>query len=321
MKLASILAVSIGIALPACSSLEAQRLIDVGWNKPTSIQTTYLRTSDLYDDSVKVVEDGIQAGEHYLGSYGPLRVFVIGTDVEAAHLVAKDFCAWAYGGVTGDNYNNCVESDQGVEIREIAEYSGSNAFAQHSRRLETPNQSFVIGNPLQFESGIGSKIAIHEYVHIYQNANIVDESDFGLPLWLEEGSAEFLALYLGEKEGWINFRTSMTEALEAARDLKERYPDLGIQNIETSESRDQLQPICECTGTLQFEIGQWATAWLVNRTSLDTFYKSYIPDIVELGGRDSFETHFGLTIAEFYGEFEEFMSFTSKDQLAILSTN
>ena len=105
MKLASILAVSIGIVLLACSSLEAQRLIDVGWNKPTSIQTTYLRTSDLHDDSVKVVEDGIQAGEHYLGSYGPLRVYVIGTAVEAAHLVAKEFCAWAYGGVPGDTYN------------------------------------------------------------------------------------------------------------------------------------------------------------------------------------------------------------------------
>ena len=109
--------------------------------------------------------------------------------------------------------------------------------------------------------------------------------------------------------------------LEAARDLKEHYPDLGIQDIETSESRDQLKSICECTGTLQFEIGQWATAWLVNRTSLGTFYKSYIPDIVELGGRDSFETYFGLTIAEFYGEFEEFTGFTSKGQLAILSTN
>ena len=36
MKLASILAVSIGIALLACSSLETERLIDVGWNKPTS---------------------------------------------------------------------------------------------------------------------------------------------------------------------------------------------------------------------------------------------------------------------------------------------
>ena len=110
----------------------------------------------------------------------------------------------------------------------------------------------------------------------------------------------------------------MTEALEAARDLKERYPDLGIQNIETSESRDQLQPICECTGTLQFEIGQWATAWLVNRTSLDTFYKSYIPDIVDLGGHGSFEAHFGLTIHEFYGEFEEFMNSSTENQLAIL---
>jgi hypothetical protein len=90
--------------------------------------------------------------------------------------------------------------------------------------------------------------------------------------------------------------------------------------METSESRDELRSICDCTGTLQYETGQWATAWLVNRTSLDIFYKSYIPDIVELGGRKSFASHFGLTIPEFYSEFEEFMSFTSEQQLAILPT-
>jgi tetratricopeptide (TPR) repeat protein len=296
----------------------ATRLIRLGWNKPTSIQTTYLRTSDLSNDSVRVVEDGIRAGEDYLGTYGPLRVYVIGTDIQAAHIVAMDFCSWAYGGVNGFNYEYCVASDQGIEIREIAEYAGSNAFAQHSRNLETPNQSFVIGNPLQFESGLGSKIAIHEYVHIYQNANKVDEKDFGLPLWLEEGSAEFLALYLGQKKGWADFRTSMTEALRSAKDLKERHPDIGIQDIETSESRDALRSICDCTGMLQYETGQWATAWLVNRTSLDSFYKSYIPDIVELGGHGSFEKNFGLTVQEFYGEFDEFMSSSTGNQLAIL---
>ena len=294
------------------------RLIGLGWNKPTSVQTTYLRTSDLSDDSVSVVEDGIRAGEDYLGSYGPLRVYVIGTDVEAAHVVAMDFCSWAYGGVNGDNYEYCVESDQGVEIREIAEHAGRNAFAQHSRELETPNQSFVIGNPLQFESGLGSKIAIHEYVHIYQNANKVDENDFGLPLWLEEGSAEFLALYLGQKEGWADFQMGMAEALESAKDLQKLHPGIGIQDIETSESRDALQSFCDCTGMLQYETGQWATAWLVNRTSLDIFYKSYIPDIVDLGGHGSFEKHFGLTVQEFYGEFDAFMSSGAENQLAIL---
>ncbi len=308
-------------ALEPRLTTEAQRLIGLGWNRPASAQTTYLRTSDLSDDSVQVVEDGIQAGENYLGSYGPLRVYVIGTDVEASRIAAEDFCSWAYDRARGNDYEYCVESDQGVEIREIAEYAGGNAFAQHSRQLETPNQSFVIGNPLQFESGMSSKIAIHEYVHIYQHANNVDENDFGLPLWLEEGSAEFLALYLGQKEGWVDFRMGMIEALRSAKDLKERYPDIDIQDIETSESRDELQSICDCTGTLQYKMGQWATARLVNRTSLDIFYKSYIPDIVELGGHESFAAHFGLTIQEFYSEFEEFMSFTSKEQLEILPTN
>ena len=43
-------------------------------------------------------------------------------------------------------------------------------------------------------------ISAHEYVHIFQNAhNLSAEADvFGLesPIWMEEGAAEFLALYL-----------------------------------------------------------------------------------------------------------------------------
>ena len=47
------------------------------------------------------------------------------------------------------------------------------------------------------------KVAVHEYVHIYTAAHQLypDSSNFGWPIWLEEGAAEFLALYLSDQKG------------------------------------------------------------------------------------------------------------------------
>ena len=114
----------------------------------------------------------------------------------------------------------------------MAIYKGNNGFAQHSRHLEPPNQSFVMGNP--DESAV--KIAIHEYAHIYQNAHKVDgwwndkEDDVGLPRWLEEGSAEILARYLvGEYADYLG------ESLQIAKSFKRDNPNISIRNLENEE--------------------------------------------------------------------------------------
>ena len=73
-------------------------------------------------------------------------------------------------------------------------------------------------------------------------------------------------------------------------------------------------------GTLQFDTGQWATQWLINKTSLDTFYLSFLPDNATLGWVASFTKHFGLTPDAFYAEFDNFMNLSREAQLAILLT-
>jgi hypothetical protein len=53
-------------------------------------------------------------------------------------------------------------------------------------------------------------------------------------------------------------------------------------------------------------------------TSLDHFYKVYIPSISEYGGEKAFENSFELTIDEFYAEFEAFMNLATETQMSIL---
>jgi len=304
---------TIATPVPEAESLK-ERLIESGWNKLQNTSATYVITSDLNQDTRTIVEEGISTGEEYLGNYGPLKVFIIGEDIEAANIVAEMYCRWAY---SPDKFNYCFEKDQGIEIREIAQYKGMNAFSQHSRDPMISNQSFIIGNPT---FGLGSKIGIHEYIHVYQNAHKWNEEDIGLPVWLEEGSAEFLAQYLGEKKGWTNFKDHMLASLKTAKELRVKHPDLTIKDIETSELRDRIVCADGCTGTLQYETGEWATALLIyDYADMDVFYKSYIPDIFEIGGAESFHKHFGLTLEQFYIAFEEFMNLTEQEQMIILN--
>ena len=295
----------------------AQQLADLGWNKPLDTPATYFLTSDLSSDSLEIVKKGIQAAEEYLGSYGPMRVYIIGSDTSATDEAIEDYCSWAYD--RADLLERCP-NDQGVGIYEMAYYGGSNAFAQHSRQRSSPNQSFVIGNPGNM-GDYGSKISAHEYVHIFQNAhNLYAEADvFGLesPIWMEEGAAEFLALYLADQKGWISFEQEMAYALQETQDLRDLVPDLTIRDL--ADSRDRVGSYCGlCFGVMQYATGQWATAWLVNQSSLDDFFFTFYPNVYELGVDGAFEKAFGLTMEEFYVEFEEFLELPADQQMAIL---
>ena len=297
----------------------AQRLVDLGWNKELSTPASYFVTSDLDESDRKIVEDGIKAAEEYLGSYGPMRVYVIGSDEAAPAAAIEDYSSWAYD---LDLLQRCRD-DQGVGIWEIAHYKGSNAFAQHSHFRSTPTQSFVIGNPAQIGPADGAKVAAHEYVHIYQNAHqLYPEADLygpdlAWPIWLEEGSAEFLALYLADQKGWLSFRERMIEALDESHDLREIVPNLTIADIAADRAR--VNAYCGlCFGVLQYATGQWATAWLVNRTSLDAVFLEFFPQVFELGIEGAFNRVFGLSTDQFMVEFESFMNLPRSEQLQIL---
>ena len=309
MKLYFILGLFALLITVACS--DRDRLIEAGWNQPTNISPTYVMTSDLGEESLQVVKDGVTKAQEYLGNYGPLKVFIIGSDVEAANVLAKEFCEWTY---KGKEINNCLNDEQGNDIRELAKYKSGSAFAESDgRRLSSPTLAFVIGNP-PFEDGDigGFKVSIHEYVHMYQHAHLTDDDE--IPGWIEEGSAELLAMFLaGKYDEYIN------DSVKIARELRENNPGLTIKDLEDEEINDKLQEDCrECYWRLQSETSSLATVLLINQTSMDYFFKEYIPSIFYLGKEKSFENAFGFTMDEFYVTFEEFLNLPESEQLKIL---
>jgi hypothetical protein len=294
----------------------AEELMNKGWKNPVNTPVTYYVTKDLDSSILDEIKPGMDASQEYLGTYGPLRVYVIGSDVEEAKLAAVDFCTWSY---PKDYFDRCLE-DQGVGIEEIAFYEGTNGFAQHSRDMV--RQAFVIGNPHQ---GGGNKVATHEYIHIYQNAHILIEGnnsdDLKWPIWFEEGGAEFLALYLWSKKdpASLNFQDRMREALETSKRLSKKVPGISLADVATNTLRDRTFNYCgNCIGSIQYEFGIWATAYLANLTSIDTVYKEYIPRAHYLGWTAAFEEIFGLSVDQFYKDFADFLLLGTDEQMNIL---
>jgi hypothetical protein len=305
--------------LDADTQSRARRLVDLGWNATVDTPATYFVTSDLGEADLDIVRAGIRAAEEYLDAYGPMRVYVIGSDEDTTEPAIADYCAWAYD---PEELEHC-RSDQGVAIWEIAHYRGSNAFAQHSRSRHLPTQAFVIGNPAQLGAADGAKIAAHEYVHVFTAAHQLYEAadEYGLdwPIWLEEGAAEFLALYLADQNGWLSFEERMSEALNDALDLRSTIPNLTIADI--AADRERVIDYCGlCHGVLQYATGQWATAWLAHSTSVDEVFHGFFPRAYEHGIDRAFELSFGLSIDEFMARFEDFLRLPRSQQMAILPT-
>jgi hypothetical protein len=166
------------------------------------------------------------------------------------------------------------------------------------------------------------KVAVHEYVHIYTAAHqlYINADSFGgdWPIWLEEGAAEFLALYLADQKSWLSFEKRMKEALGRARRLRSLVPGLTIADLE--QDRDRVREYCGlCFGQLQYETGQWATLWLAARTSIDVVFLEFFPSVYSMGIPQAFEKSFGLTIDQFHLEFEDFMASPSSEQLKLLT--
>jgi hypothetical protein len=147
---------------------------------------------------------------------------------------------------------------------------------------------------------------------MYQHAHLTDDDE--IPGWIEEGSAELLAMFLaGKYDEYIN------DSVKIARELRENNPGLTIKDLEDEEINDKLQEDCrECYWRLQSETSSLATVLLINQTSMDYFFKEYIPSIFYLGKEKAFENAFGFTMDEFYVTFEEFLNLPESEQLKIL---
>ena len=67
-----------------------------------------------------------------------------------------------------------------------------------------------------------------------------------------------------------------------------------------------------------YDIGPWAIAYLVHKSSPNVLLDAFYPNIAKLGWAKTFKLAFGMSPAEFEKEFMKFMKLTTDEQTPIL---
>jgi hypothetical protein len=212
----------------------------------------------------------------------------------------------------------------------------------------------------EYSEGVSKKIIYHEYFHIHQNSHTFyfeDTNNFGWnenritdkstsdyiplvgPVWLEEGGADFAAVTFYSENNLLDYNSFFTELLDQARevitDAKTREDIVRLEDYNTGDNIRRFESSENPTGTsrkfaYQYSAGAIAHLYILKtgRATLDNMIIDYYKNLAELerehygeGYKYSFESSFGISIQEFYLEFDEFMLKSRDEQLTILELN
>jgi hypothetical protein len=99
----------------------------------------------------------------------------------------------------------------------------------------------------------------------------------------------------------------MVEKPDAAKASLLRYKNLTLK--DAAEYDSELSP---------YNIGAWAIAYLVHKTSPNVLLDTFYPNIAKLGWVKTFKLSFGMSPAEFERVFMKFMKLTTDEQTPIL---
>lgn len=170
---------------------------------------------------------------------------------------------------------------------------------------------------------------IHEYMHSIQTAygyekeavhgNRMGQSRWTGPAWWREGSAVLVAgLYcyrhpelfrkLKKTYSWEAFRREMNRNLKIYRKA-----GTNIRQGVTHDDWGRLEK-AKLAGPVIYAGGSAACALLLRKAGSLQRFMEFFDLVARLGWQGAFEKHFGLTLGEFYKEFDKFAK-TGADRL------
>ena len=279
------------------------------------------RIHNVPSDKAKIVVDSIEKAREWL----PLPPGIIGN--RSGLLILQ---LWA---------------DQNSNIKQIAEERCSYFDAPKKECINDLIEMMPRGgigmakiseNPLRFEI-VGRDnywnlppdenvfmISTHEWMHVYQYAHALDLPDiYGSqipsigPIWLTEGMADYTGYKVTEKYGKVSYKKFIKNIIYHVSSVKNTT--LILSDFETPtqqvqwEENDRETPLAA--------IGMLAAAYLATTRTEENVYQGYYKDLNKFGYEKSFEVNFGITLSEFYKEFDEFLNKSDEEKQNILKVN
>ncbi len=305
---------------PMPQDARAKYLIDIGTNRPkTTMTNTYFTATDIPQSTLDSVEDTLQATANWLGHYD-VSYFLYGATYEGSESVALAYCdIW--------QYNNEIEETGCARFKEslIDQLGSGNANAASPGFNGTENDW---GNPTVWSNPPNTvehhastwnlidsaKVVIHEYVHIQSLRpliNIVRIPTSGrkeaLPIWYVEGGAEFFAITaIDELHANNDYTGSISNRLNNVR--ANRY------NLTTISAR--IKAFEDYGDDDDVDLAVFAVSHMVSLSSWQTVFMTLVNEIYTKGWEKAFSDNIGMTVDEFYADFETHMAMTDEAVMA-----
>ena len=312
------------------------------WGVPTDQKPIFFYASDITQRSRDRVEETFQKATQYWPNYGPLEIWVTGIQTMPVFNMINGYCA-RRADLEQMNKFTCLDENRYNSFEEYRKWSAIDAVERdHHLRGELTHTAkygflqIILSNPAGFSDEFpeyaahDQQIIFHEYFHVVQRSaspSTVDiefdpatHKKFFGPTWFSEGSAEFMSLravsdlrlrgelpiYEGELDD-LSFHDAMVGKLDSAKASMLRYKNLKLSDADGRS--EKLSP---------YDIGAWAIAYLVHKTSPNVLSDTFYPNIAQLGWAKTFKLAFGMSPAEFEKAFMKFMKLTTDEQTLIL---
>lgn len=286
------------------------------------------------DDSlVKNYLRGLKYAIDYFGNYGPYYIYLLGPDNEQS--IRDIYLKRAESRANPSSLTAVEDQIEGFLKRPniVAEIDavlagkaeGGLTWSEPPRRVYedvTTNAKGRENDPIENTWG-----ALHEYHHVFQIAHCDSyqerTSDRNLNSWMAEGMATYSSARFMENLNLIDFKSYMLELRKTGGNIGE----LGINDFISGEGTWHLddETYWKTGGAAQvyYMLGAWATAYLIHVQGVTEVIvlKSWYFDIPRIGKSAAFEKHMGLSLEEFYTEFNAFINRSNDEVMKIYVKN
>ena len=336
------------LCVVSCSQLDS--LYDSDEDESTAVDTwgqimdepaEVFVAADLSEAVKNGIVTGLATAADAWGNYGPLEYWVLGTEVDAANDLSELYCERR--SQRGDlNKADCLfsnqTSDHGFESYRKVGYDAissnqpSTSMGRNGAR-DWGIHRFTSSYPFGFDSVLGATpkgemiTVYHEYFHAVQHAFIFsldfDERDEKMgSTWFVEGGAVYMAelfvrkmlasgdLVMTDNNELDTFKVSFESKMDSAKQ--------SIQNECPGTSFKDITYELGCSYAA-YDLGAWAIAYLSHLVAdenalLNRFY----PTLDDLGWEAAFQAAFGISSAQFFTDFDDFLMKPMSEKLLIL---
>lgn len=298
-----------------------------GISLPSSIQPEVFAANDVDQSTVDLTLKWYKIAADAWGNYGPLEVWIVGKNAQAAIDLDKRWCDRRLK--TDAKWNtqwDCANGDpyvSGSGWSPFYRYVTEGGAAVSTYRRDYIDYHFLTIIMSAKYPGPEEEdylpVTLHEYFHVYQHSHILDiekngdksirgskNGGEGKP-WFAEGGAEYMAQLLYSiqpevKDGYLK------EIMQRKHSSVAKYKTFGKKLNELSYS----DPVGSS------EIGAWFIAYLVHSHGEEVFRLNFYKDLNSLGFESSFLKHFGKSSKDYLVEFDRFLDKSLEEALKII---